>query len=190
MPNTSRPNGFRPAKHLLGVPWIGLVRRYTAADRSADTTNNHGDIYVGDPVKITAGKVLPANSGDVVAGVVVGVGTSAMFGEAGMFNPDNLMKQYLGHADSGYVWVVPVEGMLFEVQETSDLDLVEGSLADTNVAAATSHGSRTTGISSAELTTASNNDVRVVELQTAPDNDTTITKGRFIVKFQNILNGI
>ena len=190
MPNTSRPNGFRPAKSLVGAPWTALVRRYVAADRSADTTGNHGDIYVGDPVKISAGKVLPANSGDTVLGVVVGVGVNPMFGEAGMFNPDNLMKQYLGHADSGYVWVVPAEGMLFEVQETSDLDLVEGSLADTNIAAATAHGSRTTSLSSAELTTAVNNDVRVVELQTAPDNDTTITKGRFLVKFQIILNSI
>lgn len=189
MANTSRPNGFRLAKGLLGNV-EGLIRRYVAADRSADTTNNHGDIYVGDPVKISAGKVLVANSGDTILGVVVGVGAAPMFGEAGMFDPNNLMKQYLSYSETGYVWVIPAEGMLFEIQETSDLDLVEGSLADINSAAATAHGSRTTSLSSVELTTASNNDVKVVELQTAPDNDGTITKGRFIVKFQTIVNGI
>lgn len=189
MANVSRSMGFRPAKSLIGAPWQSMVRFYSAGDRSADTTNNHGDIYIGDPVKLSSGKVLPANSADTILGVAVAVGTTtSTFGNTGYFNPNNLGQRYLGYADTGVVGVVPAEAALFEAEEASDLDLVEGSLADINSAAATAHGSRTTGFSSVKLTTAANNDVRVVEMVTSPDNDATLTAAKFLVKFQTTLN--
>lgn len=191
MANTSRPNGFRFAKGLLGNA-EGIIRRYKVADRTADTVGNHGDVYVGDPVKISAaGLVLVANTGDTVLGIVVGVGAAPMFGEAGMFDPANLMKQHLLHTETGgYVWVIPAEGALFEVQEATALALVEGQAADLNTAANTAHGSRVTSLSNVEIVTSINADVRIVERQTAPDNDDTITKGRFIVQFVKIVHGI
>lgn len=189
MANVSRSFGFRPAKSLTGAPWEAMVRFYNAGTRSSDTTNNHGDIYIGDPVKLSSGAVLPANSGDVILGVAVTVGTTtSTFGQTGYYNPNNLGQMYLAYADTGVVGVVPAEGALFYCEEASDLDLVQGSLADINSAAATAHGSRTTGQSSVKLTTASNNDVKVVEMVTSPDNDATITAGKFIVKFQLTLN--
>lgn len=187
MANTDRPNGFIPVKSQLGAPWSALIRRYEAADRSSDTTNNHGDIYIGDPVKFSSGKLAPANSGDTVAGVVVGIENTSSaskphFGMV-MADPGNLGRQYLPLADSGYVYIVPAAGVLFEVQSASDLDLVVGDTADTTLVADTAHGSQTTGRSSVELTTSSDADVEVVQLQTAPDNDTTLANARYIVKF-------
>ncbi len=189
MANTSRSMGFRPMKSLTGAPWTTLVRYYVAADRSADTTNNHGDIYIGDRVKLTSGKALVANSGDTILGVCVATGTTvSTFGVTGYYNPNNLMQRYLAYSDTGVVGVVPAEMALFEIEEASDLDLDQGSLADINTAAATAHGSRTTGYSSCKLTTAANNDVQVVEMNTAPDNDATITAAKFLVMFQKTQN--
>ena len=184
MANVDRPNGFRPAKTLSGSPWTGLLRRYEAADRSADTTNNHGDIYVGDPVALSSGKVVVADSGDTIIGVAVAVGKDASdHGEPGAFNPDNLEQRYLGLAEDGYVWVAPKEHILFEVQTAADLDLVAGSTADISTDATEAHGSRTTGLSSCELVTSSNADVTVVEDVTSPDNDVTLINARHLVKF-------
>lgn len=189
MANVSRSMGFRPVKSLTGSPWEGMVRFYPAGNRSSDATNNHGDLYIGDPVKLATGAVVVANSGDTVLGVVVALGTqTTSFGQTGYFNPNNLGQRYLSLADSGVVGVCPAENVLFEAEEASDLDLVQGSLADMTTAAGTAHGSRLTGYSSVKLTTASNNDVQVVEMQTAPDNDPTITAAKFVVKFQKTQN--
>ena len=35
MANIDRPNGFKPAKSLVGSDWTTLVRPYEAGDRSA-----------------------------------------------------------------------------------------------------------------------------------------------------------
>ena len=63
MANVDRANGFKFSKSLLGTAPNAMIRLYTASDRSADTTGNHGDIHLGDPVKLVSGLVLPANSG-------------------------------------------------------------------------------------------------------------------------------
>jgi hypothetical protein len=189
MANVDRPNGFRPSKTLIGAPWTALVREYTAADRSSDTTNNHGDIYIGDPVALSSGLVVPANSGAAVVGVVVAIGpTSANFGETGYYDANNLGKRYLAYNEAGKVGVVPAEGVLFEVQSASDLDLVVGAEADFTLVAGAAHGSRTTGNSNVELTTDSDSDVRVVEVVRTPDNDLTLANARYLVKFENTLN--
>jgi hypothetical protein len=197
MANISRAWGFRPAKTLMGTSWTALVRGYTAADRTASTTNNYGDLYIGDAVKLVSGKVVVANSGDTILGVVVALGTNTTtFGQAGYYNPNNLGQSYLSLTDSGIVGVCPAENVLFEVQEASDLDLVPGSQADicnsagTTMAANVAHGSRTTGQSSEMVTTASNNDVMVVEQQTAPDNDITITAAKYLVRFVKTTNAL
>lgn len=191
MANVDRPNGFGFAKSLIGAPVQGLLRRYTAADRSSDTTGSHGDIYVGDPVALDAsGNVVVADSGDTVLGVCVGTGTNAdiQFGQGGMYNPDTLTQRYLPLATDGQVWVLPAKDMLFEIQSASDLDLVVGADADHNVTAATAHGSQLTGISNAELVTSVNADVKVVEIKESPDNDPTLANARYFVMFNTIAN--
>lgn len=190
MANTDRPNGFTPVKTLSGAPVSGLIRRYEAADRSADTTGNHGDIYIGDAVALSSGKVIPANgNGTTILGVVVGIEVTPTQMHGGQVPADvgNLSKQYLAAADSGYVYVAPANDVLFEVQSASDLDLLIDGQADINSAANTAHGNQTTGRSNMELTTAAGNDVSVVEYMTAPDNDRTLTNARYIVKFNNVV---
>jgi hypothetical protein len=184
MANVDRPNGFSLGQSQLGAPLNAMIRKYEAADRSADTTGNHGDIYVGDPVKLVSGKVLPANSGDTILGVAVAVGVDATtFGDTGYFDSNNLTKRYLAYDEDGVVAVIPAEGNLFEVQSASDLDLVVGANADITLAAATAHGSRVTSRSSVELTTDSNSDVIVTDILTTPDNDGSLANARYLVKF-------
>lgn len=188
MANVDRPNGFKFAKSLIGAPVQGLLRRYEAADRSADTVGNHGDIYIGDPVKLVSGKVQVADTGDTVLGVVVGVGSNynVQFGEGGMFNPSNLEQRYLPADTEGYVWVLPARDSLFEVQSDSDLDLVVGDAADMTTAVDTAHGNTITGVSTVEITTSTNSDVTVVEIKESPDNDTAEANARYFVKFNTI----
>lgn len=190
MANVDRPMGFRPVKSLIGAPWTALVREYTAGDRSADTTNNHGDIYIGDPVALNAsGQVIVANSGDTVLGVAVATGKAVnSFGETGYFNSDDLTKRYLAYNEDGIVGVVPAEACLFQIQSATDLDLVMGDEADMNSAAATAHGNRVTGNSSVELVADTNSDVRVVEVVRSPDNDLTLVNAGYIVQFVTTTN--
>ena len=192
MANVDRPNGFRVAKSLTGAPWTSLVRYYEAADRSADTTGDHGDIYPGDPVTLSSGKVVVANSGDTILGVAVAVGNgdAITHGEAaGYYDPASLERTYLPLTIAdGVVGVVPAEGAIFEIQSDSDLDLVVGDNADITTAAATAHGNQTTGQSTVEITTALNNDVKVVEQVTSPDNDTSLANARYMVMFNTTTN--
>lgn len=191
MANPDRPNGFIPVGTLDGGPWSARVRRYEAADRSSDSTNNHGDIYIGDPVALSSGKVIAANSAAAVIGVCVGVGKKdSTNGGIGPYNPANLntpLYAPLTDATGWYVWVAPADSCIFEIQSDSDLDLVAGSPADTNIVAATAHGSRTTGKSNVELTTASDNDVHVVEVKNIDNNDPTTANARYLVRFREIL---
>ena len=191
MANVDRPNGFRFAKTLDGGSAVAMVRKYEAADRSADTTNNHGDIYIGDPVKLVSGKVLPANSGDTILGVAVGTGNSSDIdhGDQGYFNANSLETRYLAHEETtGLVAVLPASNCLFEVQTAADLDLLPGSAADISTDATEAHGSRTTSLSSCELVTSVNADVKVVEQVETPDNDATLVNARHLVMFQTIEN--
>lgn len=191
MANIDRPTGFRFAKNLTGTPVSAMIRKYQAADRSADTTNDHGDIYIGDPVALSSGLVVPANSGDTILGVAVAFGATGdtTFGDEGYFNASNLEQRYLPHtATTGIVAVMPAEGNLFEAQTAADLDLVAGSNADISTDAAEAHGSQTTGKSTAELVTSVNADVIVVEDVTTPDNDVTLTNARHLVMFTTTTN--
>lgn len=182
MANIDRPNGFRASKTLNGSPMAGMLRKLTVA-AITDATANHGDIYIGDVVKMSlAGVVTPADSGEIIYGVVAGVGVDNIeHGDTGMFDADNLEKRYLPHANAGFVWVYPKENMLFEIQTDGALTLTVGELSDHNMTTVTAHGERDSGVSTLELVDGSNNDVTVVELVTRPDNDNTLTNARVLV---------
>lgn len=194
MANVNRQYGFKPAKALTGQPWQALVRQYpatTTRNATGTTAGYAGDINIGDAVKLVSGFVLPAVTGDTILGVVVAVGPNSgtTFGANGYFDPNNLGKRYLGYNEAGVVGVVPAELALFDCVEATDLDLVQGGLADINMAAVTTvHGARLTGNSSTQLVVASNNDVQVVEQVTSPDNDNTLINARYLVKFQRTTN--
>ena len=184
MANIDRPNGLRAAKTTNGSPMSAMLRKLTVAAR-ADGTGSpaHGNIYIGDPVKMTlAGVVTVADSGQIIYGVVAGIGIDNVdHGETGMYKADDLETRYLPDTTAGFVWVYPKENMLFEIQTASDLDLTVGELSDVNSTAATAHGVEATGVSNVELVDGSNNDVTVVELVTRPDNDNTLANARVLV---------
>lgn len=194
MANPDRAIGFRPVKSLLGAPWTGHMRRIQVGDASGDTTNAHGNIYIGDPIKYSSGKALAANSGDAVLGVVVAVGEGLGSENAKLpVFPTNLEKRYILHTDTSataeqWVWYVPAEGALFEIQSASDLDLALGAEADFSIDANEAHGSTTTGYSNAELVADSNSDVVVVEIPGYPDNDSTLANTRYHVRFRNTVH--
>ena len=75
---------------------------------------------------------------------------------------------------------------MFEVQTDSDLDLNQGDLADFTGTTVNT----TTGRSTKEITTASNNDVRVVEQVRAPNNELDMANARHLVKFETTENTI
>lgn len=192
MANPNRANGFRPVGTLDGSPWNARVRRYQAADRTADTTQNHGDIYVGDPVTLSSGLVIAANSNAETLGVCVACGYLASNTDQGVgpYDPRDLTIRYSPYTNAtanSFIWVAPAASCIFEIQSASDLDLVVGSAADHNVTAATTHGSRTTSNSNAQLVADSNHDVRVVEIPLYPDNDPTLANTRYWVVFNNIV---
>jgi len=194
MANKNAPNGFRPAKSLVGAPWTALVREYEV-EAGRNATNNSGDIYIGDIVNVTAGYAVPVTtSGDAVLGVVVAVGTKNSAtalntdNTSRYFDPDNLSKRYLAYNEAGWVGVVPVEAVLFSVQ--SDVALVTGEGADIAIVGTGARGNRTTGNSTQYITTALNSDVTVVEQITAPDNDPTAVNARYLVKFNLHANAI
>ena len=182
MANPDKARGFIFAQTLDGSAAVGMLRKLTVAARS-DATGNHGDIYIGDPVKMSnLGVVAVANSGDIVYGVCVGAGEDNIdHGPTGMYTPDNLERRYLPNATAGFIWVIPKENALFEIQSASDLDYTVGRSCDHTVTAATAHGSQTTSFSTAELTTEANGDVTIVTIVDTPDNDSTLTNTRYLV---------
>ena len=184
MANPDKARGFKFAQTLDGSAAVGMARALTVAARAdSGGSPDHGDIYIGDPVKVSAaGVVAVANSGDIIYGVVAGVGIDNIdHGPTGMFKADDLETRYLPDTTAGVAWVIPKENAVFEIQSASDLDLTIGATADINVAAATGHGDQTTGQSNCELTTSANADVTVVTLVDRPDNDETLANASYLV---------
>lgn len=190
MANTDRPNGFTPIKTINGEPLAGMIREYSLADRSADAGNNHGDVYVGSPVKLVAGKVLSANSGDTILGVAVAFGDGAVHGRDTYADIDNQSQRNYSPLEeiTGIVGVVPARGILFQAQTASALNLAVGALADISVAAGAVHGNRTTGNSISEIVGAVNNDITIVEQGLDVTNDTTLANAEHLVMFNTVTN--
>lgn len=194
MANPDRASGFTPVGTVSGAPWQALIRRAVMADTSADGTNNHGDIYIGSPIKLNAaGLALPWESADTDAvGVCVGVGyvpAGEAQNEAGMFNAADLEKRYGNLTDSSsmtiQVYYAPAEDTIFEIQTATAITLQLTDYLDVGEIAATSTGSRTTSLSSLELGALGDSDVKIVGLPEYPDNDVALVNARAHVVFAN-----
>ena len=120
MPNTNRPSGLSPVKHLQSTAFNGQGNIYQipAADVNA--------FAIGDPV-------ISSGSGDTngvpgvtislatgpIRGVILGLGTS----EGGTFNPNNLNLTYRpsgAQTTDWYAIVADDPNLIFEVQEHSN----------------------------------------------------------------------
>ena len=75
MANTQTIGGFQPVRSKVAKTQ-GRIVAMIAADRSSNTTNNAGDIYLGDAVSLSSGLLVPSYTGisGGVFGVAVGFG--------------------------------------------------------------------------------------------------------------------
>jgi hypothetical protein len=183
MANTDNPDGFRPVKALNSAPLSGLVR---AVQAGAD------DMFVGDPIAITAGAAVQVAVEGIVAGVIVGFGGDLVDGTEMGYNPDDLQKKWFDtSADTEAdwtVWYVPGDGVLFEAQFDDSEDIVIGEGYDLIVG----DGSTVTGRSIFEIdgnAKTNDGDVTVIEIPRGPKYDQTagVANKRVWVSFNNTM---
>lgn len=149
MSNSDTPFGFKPVKHLLGVPWNGKVNTYYVP--STDSVA----MFKGDVVKSAGsadatGKfptVAQAAATEVIRGVVVGFGDNPYT----MIHPDSPNRDYRPASTEMYVFVVDDPFIIFEVQEDSVANALDADMVGLSTDIAVGSGSTTTGKSAMEL---------------------------------------
>lgn len=169
MSNLSNPNGFVPLRAMDGSGWRGLIRTYYVP--SSDGTA----IYVGDVVKHNGSsgaagltiygqncegmpqviRVSAGTTGQDIVGVVVGFSP----------NQDSLMTKHRAASTNRLVYVVPVENVIFEVQEDAATTPVAAASIGLNAAFTTTAGSATTGVSAMALDSDSVNTTATLPLK-------------------------
>ena len=169
MANVDIPKGLVPVSMLDGSPYNASVRIFSTA--SGDSTA----IFVGDPVKLSGTSstvdgleyidVDQAATGDVIAGVVVGVVADTR---------DSLV--YRAASTTRLVMVETGRDVLFELQEVSGGTALTATAMGLNANFVVGSGSTTTGFSGFELdnsTEATTNtlDLQIVGKAPRPDNE-------------------
>lgn len=169
MANADVPSGLRPVSMLDGSPYSASVRIFATA--SGDATA----IFLGDPVILSGtvstvrGRDYPdvdqAATGDVIAGVVVGVLPET---------DDSLI--YRAASTTRLLAVETGKDVLFEIQEVSGGTALTMAAIGLNANIVVGSGSTTTGQSGVELnnaTEATTNtlDVQIVDLAPRADNE-------------------
>jgi len=149
MANTDTPFGFKPVKHLLGMPWNGKVSTYYVP------VGNATALFKGDPVRSTGssdstGKfpsVVKSDAGEIVRGVIVGFGDNPYV----MTHPDTPNRDYLPISTASYVFVVDDPFVIFEVQEDSVGNNMTADMVGLQTDFTDGAGSTVTGKSGLEL---------------------------------------
>lgn len=175
MANADTPFGLRPVGDVSGRPWNGAVRAYSTA--SGDGTA----IFIGDPVILSGtsqtinGRVYSdvdqAATGDVVAGVVVGV--DPVLG-AGANGRDSTI--YRAASTVRILYVCDDPNALFEIQEVSGGTALTANDIGLNANFVVAAGSTTTGLSGVELNnsgeaTTNTLDLHIVGMVQREDNE-------------------
>ena len=181
MANTDNPDGFRFVKSLTGAPVSGLIR---AIVPGAD------DIFIGDPITITAGAATQMAVEGACAGICVGLGEADAEGNLVSLSPDNNTKKFFDtsadvEADFRILYI-PADDALFEAQFDDSEDIVVGEGYDLLA----TDGNSTTGRSQMEINgdaKTNDGDVVVVEAPTGPrfDQVSGTANKRVWVKFVN-----
>lgn len=181
MSQTSRINGFRPAKYLNGSPWNGASNVYFIP------ASNGTAVFTGDAVKLAGdaraatgvATVVPITAAtDIPLGIVVGMLFSGM-GDTTNMPPVNDLNTpiYRRPSTDRYVLVVDDPQVVYEVQfagagpAAAAVTANVGSNGQFLIAA----GNTTTGasgyqIDSAGLATTSTLPLKIVGLPNRPDN--------------------
>lgn len=149
MANTDTPFGFKPVKHLLGMPWNGKVSTYYVP------VGNATALFKGDPVRSigssdSTGKfpsVVKSDAGEIVRGVIVGFGDNPYV----MTHPDTPNRDYLPISTASYVFVVDDPFVIFEVQEDSVGNDMTADMVGLQTDFTDGAGSTVTGKSGLEL---------------------------------------
>lgn len=149
MANLDTPFGFKPVRHLMGMPWNGKVSTYYVPVGNA-TAIFKGDAVKSDGTGDATGKfpsITQAAAGDLIRGVVIGFGDNPYT----MLHPDTPMRDYCPALTAMYAFVVDDPFVIFEVQEDSG----GAALAVTAIGLSTNvvvgSGSTATGKSAMEL---------------------------------------
>lgn len=181
MANVDTPNGFTFVKTLSGAPASGMIR---AIVPGAD------DIFIGDPITITAGAAVQMAVEGVCAGVCVGLGAADAEGNLIPLLPTDGTKKFFdtsADVEANYrILYIPSEDAIFEAQFDDSEDIVIGEAYDLLA----TDGNSTTGRSQMEINgdaLTNDGDVVVVEKPTGPNYDqaTGIANKRVWVKFVN-----
>lgn len=169
MANPDTPFGLKPVSMLDGSPYSASVRVFSTA--SGDGTA----IFIGDPVKLSGtsstvnGRVYTdvdqAATGDVIAGVVVGVMQDTR---------DSLI--YRAGSTTRLLLVETGRDVLFEIQEVSGGTPLAAADIGLNANFVVGSGSTTTGLSGVELNnsgeaTTNTLDLQIIDLVPRADNE-------------------
>lgn len=168
MANTDNAAGARPVRHRNGAAYNGSFRTYSIP------TGDGTALYIGDFIKLAGtgqtinGRVLNditrAATGDVIAGVVVGV------------KPDTQESlRYRAASTVREIYVADDPDLLFEIQEGSSGTALTANDIGLNIDFVVAAGSTVTGLSGTQLnnaTEATTNtlDLHLVEPAKRPDN--------------------
>lgn len=173
MANTSAPFGALPTRYLSGAPYAGAANRYGTA--SGDATA----LFIGDFVKLagtgttyTTGtapgsyaNVTRAATGDIIVGVVVGVG-----------DPTFGSTVYRAGSSTTPVMVADDPNLLFAIQEAASGTALTVNDLGLNIDFVVGAGSTVTGLSGTTLdntTEATTNtlDLKLVGFENSPVNE-------------------
>ena len=169
MANTDTAFGLRPVRMLDGSPYSASIRAFSTA--AGDGTA----IYIGDPVKISGtsqtisgivyGDVDQAATGDVIAGVVVGVKPATR---------DSVT--YRAASTATIVYVETGQNVLYEIQEVSGGTALTANDMGLNADFVVAAGSTVTGMSGVELNnvgeaTTNTLDLQIVDFVNRADNE-------------------
>ena len=149
MANEDRAGGFKPVRHLNGVPWNGKATWYyiPATDGTA--------MFKGDAVKSAgsadaSGKyptVTQAAATNVVRGVVIGFSDQPYIA----IDTSDLYANYRLASTAKYCLVVDDPDVIFEIQEDNVGNDIDADMMGLSTDIAVGSGNTTSGLSAMEL---------------------------------------
>ena len=173
--NKDRPSGFKPIKHLNGMPWNGKFNIYYKSISDGDTEN----IFIGSPVSLAGGAdalghcptIQLSGTSGIIVGVVIGFGNTRYLAA----DVTDLDRLYATSAQACYVAVVDDPGVIFEIQEDSDDTAMAATSPGMNCTLIAESGNTTTGrstveIDRSELATTITDPIKIIRLVDRVDN--------------------
>lgn len=196
------PKGFVPLRRLDGQPLAGGVRKVVIS--SSDSVA----VYVGDIVAHTGSSPTTGAKigGEDVAGIPLVSRVSAQYALTdgaptswlGVVvgrkpDPTDLMKKHRAASTDAILYVMPLQGVVYECQEDADTTPIVAASIGLNASLTFAAGSATTGVSAVEIdsntvTSDSRAPVKVIGLSKKLDNDFYAGNGNVNGKFEVVFN--